>query len=189
MIAANKEDYEHDKEPIAHTNPLLIRFFYVENGGKKRARKQEEIKEVEGSASIKKMKDLQETGLFAQGLGGQSSGAKPESPELELLTKAVDTLRPELLIASFKGVDRIMVKLLIVCVWASFIGGLVLLRPGKIELTRNPLFAFHTTITNKIFKLNGKIFKLSIKIFKLSGKIVCTIPPCQEVVWFFIGRS
>ena len=70
MIAANKEDYGHDKEPVEHTNPLLSKFFYVESGGKKRARKQEEQKEVEGSASIKKMKDLEDTGLFAQGMGG-----------------------------------------------------------------------------------------------------------------------
>ena len=189
LIAANKEDYGHDKEPVEHTNPLLSKFFYVESGGKKRARKQEERKEVEGTASIKKMKDLEETGLFAQGLGGASSGAKPESPELELLTKAVDTLRPELLIASFKGVDRSIVKLLNGCVWASSIGGPVLFPPGKIELTRNPLFALRTTITNIMSKLNGKIFKLSVNIFKLNGKIVFTLPPCQEVVWVSIGRS
>ena len=189
MIAANKEDYGHDKEPVEHTNPLLSKFFYVESGGKKRARKQEEQKEVEGSASIKKMKELEDTGLFAQGLGGASSGAKPESPECELLTKAVDNLRPELWIASFKGVDRSIVKLLNGCVWASSIGGPVLFPRGKIELTRNPLFALHTTITNTMFKLNGKIIKLSINIFKLSGKIVFTLPPCQEVVWASIGRS
>ena len=61
--------------------------------------------------------------------------------------------------------------------------------PGKIELTRNPLFALRATITNIMFKVSGKIFKLSSNMFKLSGKIVFTLPPCQEVVWASIGRS
>ena len=33
LVAQNKLDYKHDKEPIPHDNPLLVKYFYVAGGG------------------------------------------------------------------------------------------------------------------------------------------------------------
>ena len=33
LYEQNKIDYKHDKEPIPHDNPLLVKYFYVAGGG------------------------------------------------------------------------------------------------------------------------------------------------------------
>ena len=105
LVAQNKIDYKHDKEPIPHDNPLLVKYFYVAGGGVKRSRLQSEEKELEGAAMIKKAKDLQEAGLFSQALGSASgAAAKSESVELDALRKGEEALRPEPLRSSLKGV-------------------------------------------------------------------------------------
>ena len=101
----NKEECSHDKEPIPHENPLCIKYWYVFGAGVKRSRTQAEEKDLEGTAAIKKQKDLHEAGVFSQALGSAAGpSAKPEFAELDNLRKLEEQLRPEPLRSSCKGV-------------------------------------------------------------------------------------
>ena len=94
IIQQNKEEFGHDNEPQENDIPLLSKFFYIESGGKKRIRRQIEAKVLEGSAGVKKLSELAETGLFDQAMGSTEGGTvKPESVELELLRQVEESLK------------------------------------------------------------------------------------------------
>ena len=94
IIQQNKEEFGHDNEPQENDIPLLSKLFYIESGGKKRIRRQIEAKVLEGSAGVKKLSELAETGLFDQAMGSaEAASVKPESMELELLRQTEESLR------------------------------------------------------------------------------------------------
>ena len=104
----NKADYGHDFEPQPNTNPLLVKYYYVESGGKKRCRTQAEEKILEGEAAVKSSKALGEAGIFSHALGdgASSSSVKAESSQYQRLQAAELNLRLRRLLvqlASYKG--------------------------------------------------------------------------------------
>ena len=103
MIEENKKEYAHDEPPILHENPLLSRFWFVQNEGKKRSWSTVESKVLSLDGEVKTKKALTDVSERYQEFLGEeasttaaASGVKAENPGKKQLETDVETLRSQL---------------------------------------------------------------------------------------------
>ena len=102
LIKRNLADFNHSGQVEEHPNPLLARYFYIENLGKKRTWSQSENKKLGGDAPLKNPKQAVTDNLMMEALGAgmvdtlalpQSSNVKIESVAFSHLTQHKASLK------------------------------------------------------------------------------------------------
>ena len=104
LVSENAKEYGHEGEKQEHpSNPLLNKYYYVHNEGRKRNFAQVQEKEFQMQGEIKNKKALTEVSeKYKELLGNDSGGGsstdgqvvvKQENPQKEELTAAVEMLR------------------------------------------------------------------------------------------------
>jgi hypothetical protein len=94
IIAENKSIFDHDVAPIAHDNPLLIKYWYVHSEGKRRSHAQIEAKTFSGGADVKNKKQM--VGAFIEGFGDSAAitnEVKAEFPLHNTMKKSIESVR------------------------------------------------------------------------------------------------
>ena len=85
IIADNKAEYGHQEETKIHKNPLISNYFYVKSDGKKRSWEQVEQKDFSGSTDTKTQNNMQDMGVFMEGMGDLGSGGPNSSVKVEFV--------------------------------------------------------------------------------------------------------
>ena len=101
IIKQNMVDFGHDGKRLAHSNPLLVRCWYVHGGGKERWWQSKDTTKIIGTMEPKTKKGLEEIGAAAHMLtSGENADApmaqvKDESVALEALKTKIGELRSQ----------------------------------------------------------------------------------------------
>ena len=102
IVELNKKEMGHNYAPQEHSNPLLVKVFYIHEEGKKMSYKQMESKVFTAEADVKNKKQLQDASSFMEGLGdgiqgGDSAGSssvKIENVSFVALNLQKESLKP-----------------------------------------------------------------------------------------------
>ena len=101
IVQQNQHETGNNYAPIDHTNPLLVKVFYVHHQGKKRMHNQIETKSFHAQADVKNKKQLIDGQAFLEALGdgqaggeGSSTGVKVENSNFLHMNKSKDALKP-----------------------------------------------------------------------------------------------
>ena len=85
-VEANKKEFEHDEPNIPNDNEYLERFFYVRGRGKDVSWTQDQVKVLEGEASVKTKKQIMEAQCFVEGFGVEDTTPGEPSVKVENAT-------------------------------------------------------------------------------------------------------
>ena len=102
IVLQNQKEMGHSHAAQEHSNPLLVKVFYIHGEGKKRSWMQMENKIFIAEASVKNRGQLQEARGFIEGLGegmqghdsAGSSSVKIENSTFVYISQQKEALKP-----------------------------------------------------------------------------------------------